>query len=206
MRETQMFEEIWKEFQREISEEQAFSLSLLMAFSWHYGEWQDDFGLDIVSGAMVSQGSLIESIKGIQGYDVREAFSRLSERINWQTVEQEAVQRLLKKMIDCFVWYGKKGEDPREVFALILDLMGRDGKCVLTPPGVRRVIVELLSPRKAKHLASSCCGGAGLGLELWDYLSCGIQRSHSAGKNRVVSFVMWRICTATPMEFLQGRL
>ena len=30
MRETQMFEEIWKEFQREISEEQAFSLSLLM--------------------------------------------------------------------------------------------------------------------------------------------------------------------------------
>ncbi len=32
MRETQMFEEIWKEFQREISEEQAFSLSLLMAF------------------------------------------------------------------------------------------------------------------------------------------------------------------------------
>ena len=44
MRETQMFEEIWKEFQREISEEQAFSLSLLMAFSWHYGEWQDDFG------------------------------------------------------------------------------------------------------------------------------------------------------------------
>jgi len=97
MRETQMFEEIWKEFQREISEEQAFSLSLLMAFSWHYGEWQDDFGLDIGSGAMVSQGSLIESIKGIQGYDVREAFSRLSERINWQTVEQEAVQRLLKK-------------------------------------------------------------------------------------------------------------
>ena len=170
MRETQMFEEIWKEFQREISEEQAFSLSLLMAFSWHYGEWQDDFGLDIGSGAMVSQGSLIESIKGIQGYDVREAFSRLSERINWQVVEQEAVQRLLKKMIDCFVWYGKKGEDPREVFALILDLMGRDGKCVLTPPGVRRVIVELLGPRKAKHLASSCCGGAGLGLELWDYL------------------------------------
>ena len=170
MRETQMFEEIWKEFQREISEEQAFSLSLLMAFSWHYGEWQDDFGLDIGSGAMVSQGSLIESIKGIQGYDVREAFSRLSERINWQMVEQEAVQRLLKKMIDCFVWYGKKGEDPREVFALILDLMGRDGKCVLTPPGVRRVIVELLGPRKAKHLASSCCGGAGLGLELWDYL------------------------------------
>ena len=54
MRETQMFEEIWKEFQREISEEQAFSLSLLMAFSWHYGEWQDDFGLDIGSGAMVS--------------------------------------------------------------------------------------------------------------------------------------------------------
>ena len=49
MRETQMFEEIWKEFQREISEEQAFSLSLLMAFSWHYGEWQDDFGLDIGS-------------------------------------------------------------------------------------------------------------------------------------------------------------
>ena len=131
MRETQMFEEIWKEFQREISEEQAFSLSLLMAFSWHYGEWQDDFGLDIGSGAMVSQGSLIESIKGIQGYDVREAFSRLSERINWQMVEQEAVQRLLKKMIDCFVWYGKKGEDPREVFALIHGLDGAGRKmCV----------------------------------------------------------------------------
>ena len=56
MRETQMFEEIWKEFQREISEEQAFSLSLLMAFSWHYGEWQGEAGACGYGGACAQGG------------------------------------------------------------------------------------------------------------------------------------------------------
>ena len=167
MGEVRMFEELWKALKREIPEAQAGFLFLLMAFSWYFGKWEEDYDSGCSNNMTISQGTLIASIRGIQGYDVREAFCRLSESINWQNVEREVIQNVLKRLPERFKWHSQTGGAPEEVFALVIDFMGQDGKYVPTPPGVRKLIVELLGSGKAACLSASFCGGASLGLELW---------------------------------------
>ena len=166
MQERQRLEGVWKEFQRWMPMEQIFRLSFLLAFAWYYG----DRKVILSSSGAMTLDTLEKSLSDIQGYDVRVAIRRQAENVNWQMLEKQEVHRLLVEELDIFSEYYEHGGIPRKMFSILLDLAGTGGKYAVTPPDVRKLTADLLGGRKVRKLADLCCGGAGLGLELWDRL------------------------------------
>lgn len=164
MEEIKRIEEIWRNLRKRMPKDQIFKMSLLLAFSGHYG----DKNKIISSEGKITQESLEKSLLDIQGYDVRVALHRLSESINWVAVEEQECQKLLSYELDVFIEFYEDKGTPKEMFFRLLELAEQNGEYGVTPFGVQKLIVRLLGMRKADKLADFCCGSAGLGLALWD--------------------------------------
>lgn len=163
-----IMEEIWREMCRKMSSEQVMILSLLLAFIQYYGK---SAGLQRYESGF-SREALEQEMEDIEGYDLRVALHRLCESINWNVLEDEELQQYIEDVMRIFAQYQKENADGLAVlYALILEMADRNREYQITPASVQKLIVDLMGTKKVCKLAELCCGGAGLGMALWDRLA-----------------------------------
>lgn len=157
----QRIEAIWRELKRKVSLEQIFYLSLVLAFCQNQRKESRD----------ITQTAVKEVLEKIQGYNLRVAFTRIFQFIRWEILEDKDTERFFQIEDSLFQEYLEKGGKLSELFHLIFTQAGKWDIYAPTPTEVQKLIVNILGTNKAHRIADFCCGGAGLGLELWKSLT-----------------------------------
>ena len=165
----QRIEEIWRELKRKVPLEQIFYLSLVLAFCQNQRKEK----------GKITQAGVKEVLERIQGYNLRVAFTRIFQFIRWEILDDKDIEEMFQIEVSLFREYLEKGGKLSELFQMIFAQAGKWDVYAPTPTEVRKLIVDILGFHKAHRIADFCCGGAGLGLELWKRLTI---------RNKEVSF------------------
>lgn len=182
----QRIEEIWRELKRKVPLEQIFYLSLVLAFCQNQREEK----------GKITQAGVKEVLERIQGYNLRVAFTRIFQFIRWEILDDKDIEEMFQIEVSLFREYLEKGGKLSELFQIIFAQAGKWDVYAPTPTEVRKLIVDILGFHKAHRIADFCCGGAGLGLELWKRLTI---------RNKEVSFhgeeLNRNLCDAAQLYF-----
>lgn len=182
----QRIEEIWRELKRKVPLEQIFYLSLVLAFCQNQRKEK----------GKITQAGVKEVLERIQGYNLRVAFTRIFQFIRWEILDDKDIEEMFQIEVSLFREYLEKGGKLSELFQMIFAQAGKWDVYVPTPTEVRKLIVDILGFHKAHRIADFCCGGAGLGLELWKRLTI---------RNKEVSFhgeeLNRNLCDAAQLYF-----
>lgn len=182
----QRIEEIWRELKRKVPLEQIFYLSLVLAFCQNQRKEK----------GKITQAGVKEVLERIQGYNLRVAFTRIFQFIRWEILDDKDIEEMFQIEVSLFREYLEKGGKLSELFQMIFAQAGKWGVYAPTPTEVRKLIVDILGFHKAHRIADFCCGGAGLGLELWKRLTI---------RNKEVSFhgeeLNRNLCDAAQLYF-----
>lgn len=182
----QRIEEIWRELKRKVPLEQIFYLSLVLAFCQNQRKEK----------GKITQAGVKEVLEKIQGYNLRVAFTRIFQFIHWETLDDKDIEEMFQIEVSLFREYLEKGGKLSELFQMIFAQAGKWDVYAPTPTEVRKLIVDILGFHKAHRIADFCCGGAGLGLELWKRLTI---------RNKEVSFhgeeLNRNLCDAAQLYF-----
>ena len=182
----QRIEEIWRELKRKVSLEQIFYLSLVLAFCQNQRKEK----------GKITQAGVKEVLERIQGYNLRVAFTRIFQFIRWEILDDKDIEEMFQIEVSLFREYLEKGGKLSELFQMIFAQAGKWDVYAPTPTEVRKLIVDILGFHKAHRIADFCCGGAGLGLELWKRLTI---------RNKEVSFhgeeLNRNLCDAAQLYF-----
>lgn len=182
----QRIEEIWRELKRKVPLEQIFYLSLVLAFCQNQRKEK----------GKITQAGVKEVLERIQGYNLRVAFTRIFQFIRWEILDDEDIEEMFQIEVSLFREYLEKGGKLSELFQMIFAQAGKWDVYAPTPTEVRKLIVDILGFHKAHRIADFCCGGAGLGLELWKRLTI---------RNKEVSFhgeeLNRNLCDAAQLYF-----
>ena len=157
----QRIEEIWRELKRKVPLEQIFYLSLVLAFCQNQRKEK----------GKITQAGVKEVLERIQGYNLRVAFTRIFQFIRWEILDDKDIEEMFQIEVSLFREYLEKGGKLSELFQMIFAQAGKWDVYAPTPTEVRKLIVDILGFHKAHRIADFCCGGAGLGLELWKRLT-----------------------------------
>lgn len=182
----QRIEEIWRELKRKVPLEQIFYLSLVLAFCQNQRKEK----------GKITQAGVKEVLERIQGYNLRVAFTRIFQFIRWEILDDKDIEEMFQIEVSLFREYLEKGGKLSELFQMIFAQAGKWDVYAPTPTEVRKLIVDILGFHKAHRIADFCCGGAGLGLELWKRLTI---------RNKEVSFhgeeLNRNLCDAAQLYF-----
>ncbi|WP_270387613.1 N-6 DNA methylase [Blautia hansenii] len=182
----QRIEEIWRELKRKVPLEQIFYLSLVLAFCQNQRKEK----------GKITQAGVKEVLERIQGYNLRVAFTRIFQFIRWEILDDKDIEEMFQIEVSLFREYLEKGGKLSELFQMIFAQAGKWDVYAPTPTEVRKLIVDILGFYKAHRIADFCCGGAGLGLELWKRLTI---------RNKEVSFhgeeLNRNLCDAAQLYF-----
>ena len=182
----QRIEEIWRELKRKVPLEQIFYLSLVLAFCQNQRKEK----------GKITQAGVKEVLERIQGYNLRVAFTRIFQFIRWEILDNKDIEEMFQIEVSLFREYLEKGGKLSELFQMIFAQAGKWDVYAPTPTEVRKLIVDILGFHKAHRIADFCCGGAGLGLELWKRLTI---------RNKEVSFhgeeLNRNLCDAAQLYF-----
>lgn len=182
----QRIEEIWGELKRKVPLEQIFYLSLVLAFCQNQRKEK----------GKITQAGVKEVLERIQGYNLRVAFTRIFQFIRWEILDDKDIEEMFQIEVSLFREYLEKGGKLSELFQMIFAQAGKWDVYAPTPTEVRKLIVDILGFYKAHRIADFCCGGAGLGLELWKRLTI---------RNKEVSFhgeeLNRNLCDAAQLYF-----
>lgn len=182
----QRIEEIWRELKRKVPLEQIFYLSLVLAFCQNQRKEK----------GKITQAGIKEVLERIQGYNLRVAFTRIFQFIRWEILDDKDIEEMFQIEVSLFREYLEKGGKLSELFQMIFAQAGKWDVYAPTPTEVRKLIVDILGFHKAHRIADFCCGGAGLGLELWKRLTI---------RNKEVSFhgeeLNRNLCDAAQLYF-----
>lgn len=182
----QRIEEIWRELKRKVPLEQIFYLSLVLAFCQNQRKEK----------GKITQAGVKEVLERIQGYNLRVAFTRIFQFIRWEILDDKDIEEMFQIAVSLFREYLEKGGKLSELFQMIFAQAGKWDVYAPTPTEVRKLIVDILGFYKAHRIADFCCGGAGLGLELWKRLTI---------RNKEVSFhgeeLNRNLCDAAQLYF-----
>lgn len=182
----QRIEEIWRELKRKVPLEQIFYLSLVLAFCQNQRKEK----------GKITQAGVKEVLERIQGYNLRVAFTRTFQFIRWEILDDKDIEEMFQIEVSLFREYLEKGGKLSELFQMIFAQAGKWDVYAPTPTEVRKLIVDILGFHKAHRIADFCCGGAGLGLELWKRLTI---------RNKEVSFhgeeLNRNLCDAAQLYF-----
>lgn len=182
----QRIEEIWRELKRKVPLEQIFYLSLVLAFCQNQRKEK----------GKITQAGVKEVLERIQGYNLRVAFTRIFQFIRWEILDDKDIEEMFQIEVSLFREYLEKGGKLSELFQIIFAQAGKWDVYAPTPTEVRKLIVDILGFHKAHRIADFCCGGAGLGLELWKRLTI---------RNKEVSFhgeeLNRNLCDAAQLYF-----
>lgn len=182
----QRIEEIWRELKRKAPLEQIFYLSLVLAFCQNQRKEK----------GKITQAGVKEVLERIQGYNLRVAFTRIFQFIRWEILDDKDIEEMFQIEVSLFREYLEKGGKLSELFQMIFAQAGKWDVYAPTPTEVRKLIVDILGFHKAHRIADFCCGGAGLGLELWKRLTI---------RNKEVSFhgeeLNRNLCDAAQLYF-----
>lgn len=182
----QRIEEIWRELKRKVPLEQIFYLSLVLAFCQNQRKEK----------GKITQAGVKEVLEKIQGYNLRVAFTRIFQFIRWEILDDKDIEEMFQIEVSLFREYLEKGGKLSELFQMIFAQAGKWDVYAPTPTEVRKLIVDILGFHKAHRIADFCCGGAGLGLELWKRLTI---------RNKEVSFhgeeLNRNLCDAAQLYF-----
>ena len=182
----QRIEEIWRELKRKVPLEQIFYLSLVLAFCQNQRKEK----------GKITQAGVKEVLERIQGYNLRVAFTRIFQFIRWEILDDKDIEEMFQIDVSLFREYLEKGGKLSELFQMIFAQAGKWDVYAPTPTEVRKLIVDILGFHKAHRIADFCCGGAGLGLELWKRLTI---------RNKEVSFhgeeLNRNLCDAAQLYF-----
>lgn len=182
----QRIEEIWRELKRKVPLEQMFYLSLVLAFCQNQRKEK----------GKITQAGVKEVLERIQGYNLRVAFTRIFQFIRWEILDDKDIEEMFQIEVSLFREYLEKGGKLSELFQMIFAQAGKWDVYAPTPTEVRKLIVDILGFYKAHRIADFCCGGAGLGLELWKRLTI---------RNKEVSFhgeeLNRNLCDAAQLYF-----
>lgn len=182
----QRIEEIWRELKRKVPLEQRFYLSLVLAFCQNQRKEK----------GKITQAGVKEVLERIQGYNLRVAFTRIFQFIRWEILDDKDIEEMFQIEVSLFREYLEKGGKLSELFQMIFAQAGKWDVYAPTPTEVRKLIVDILGFHKAHRIADFCCGGAGLGLELWKRLTI---------RNKEVSFhgeeLNRNLCDAAQLYF-----
>lgn len=182
----QRIEEIWRELKRKVPLEQIFYLSLVLAFCQNQRKEK----------GKITQAGVKEVLERIQGYNLRVAFTRIFQFIRWEILDDKDIEEMFQIEVSLFREYLEKGGKLSELFQMIFAQAGKWDVYAPTPTEVRKLIVDILGFHKTHRIADFCCGGAGLGLELWKRLTI---------RNKEVSFhgeeLNRNLCDAAQLYF-----
>lgn len=182
----QRIEEIWRELKRKVPLEQIFYLSLVLALCQNQRKEK----------GKITQAGVKEVLERIQGYNLRVAFTRIFQFIRWEILDDKDIEEMFQIEVSLFREYLEKGGKLSELFQMIFAQAGKWDVYAPTPTEVRKLIVDILGFHKAHRIADFCCGGAGLGLELWKRLTI---------RNKEVSFhgeeLNRNLCDAAQLYF-----
>ncbi len=182
----QRIEEIWRKLKRKVPLEQIFYLSLVLAFCQNQRKEK----------GKITQAGVKEVLERIQGYNLRVAFTRIFQFIRWEILDDKDIEEMFQIEVSLFREYLEKGGKLSELFQMIFAQAGKWDVYAPTPTEVRKLIVDILGFHKAHRIADFCCGGAGLGLELWKRLTI---------RNKEVSFhgeeLNRNLCDAAQLYF-----
>lgn len=182
----QRIEAIWRELKRKVPLEQIFYLSLVLAFCQNQRKEK----------GKITQAGVKEVLEKIQGYNLRVAFTRIFQFIRWEILDDKDIEEMFQIEVSLFREYLEKGGKLSELFQMIFAQAGKWDVYAPTPTEVRKLIVDILGFHKAHRIADFCCGGAGLGLELWKRLTI---------RNKEVSFhgeeLNRNLCDAAQLYF-----
>lgn len=182
----QRIEEIWRELKRKVPLEQIFYLSLVLAFCQNQRKEK----------GKITQAGVKEVLERIQGYNLRVAFTRIFQFIRWEILDDKDIEEMFQIEVSLFREYLEKGGKLSELFQMIFAQAGKWDVYAPTPTEVRKLIVDILGFHKAHRIADFCCGGAGLGLELWKRVTI---------RNKEVSFhgeeLNRNLCDAAQLYF-----
>ena len=182
----QRIEEIWRELKRKVPLEQIFYLSLVLAFCQNQRKEK----------GKITQAGVKEVLERIQGYNLRVAFTRIFQFVRWEILDDKDIEEMFQIEVSLFREYLEKGGKLSELFQMIFAQAGKWDVYAPTPTEVRKLIVDILGFHKAHRIADFCCGGAGLGLELWKRLTI---------RNKEVSFhgeeLNRNLCDAAQLYF-----
>lgn len=182
----QRIEAIWRELKRKVPLEQIFYLSLVLAFCQNQRKEK----------GKITQAGVKEVLEKIQGYNLRVAFTRIFQFIRWEILDDKDIEEMFQIEVSLFREYLEKGGKLSELFQMIFAQAGKWDVYAPTPTEVRKLIVDILGFYKAHRIADFCCGGAGLGLELWKRLTI---------RNKEVSFhgeeLNRNLCDAAQLYF-----
>ena len=184
--------EVWRELQKKMPAEQAFFLSLLLAFCQYYGEAARGKSRWIEGGDPgewnVSREWVEGALRDVQGYDLRVALFRLCDAVDWAGLEEAQLRRPARELMRVLERARREGRRAEEVFDDIFGLQEGDGIWLSTPACVRELIADLLGTKRTGAVADFCCGGASLGLALWKRLKTRNQemRFHGEEENRLI--------------------
>ena len=171
---------------RKVPLEQIFYLSLVLAFCQNQRKEK----------GKISQAGVKEVLERIQGYNLRVAFTRIFQFIRWEILDDKDIEEMFQIEVSLFREYLEKGGKLSELFQMIFAQAGKWDVYAPTPTEVRKLIVDILGFHKAHRIADFCCGGAGLGLELWKRLTI---------RNKEVSFhgeeLNRNLCDAAQLYF-----
>ncbi|MGN0506932.1 MAG: N-6 DNA methylase [Lachnospiraceae bacterium] len=166
----------WEKLNKKFSVNQVFLLQIYFAFMVYRQVIRKEKRLCSIDEWRLG---LLNMLADTFDYDVKEAAVRLSERIEWEVVENDIEVRDMineySKNIESY--FSERISCPNRILGkldfvieTLYYLSEVNGIYAGTPRSIERVAEILLNRQKVYRIADMCCGIGNLGLAIWKYV------------------------------------
>lgn len=173
----------WKQLETQILPEQVFFIMVLLTFV-ETEQVKQDMG----SRPLLCKESVAEAIRSIPDYDFKESVLKLSEKIEWELLEQDAIVYDVKELKG-YIFETLRRAKKKSVLlqqsqilqGQIWTLAERDGLLMPTPSSVLRLMEELFGEMSVNNMLDMCSGTSYMGYTLWETITSGNQHAFYTG-------------------------
>lgn len=174
----------WKQLKGDISPEQVFYIMLLLIF-WKTVQVEQNTGEE----SSFRRENVAAAVRGIPNYDFKESILQISEKIEWDFLEQEKTAEDVKTLTAWLhrnlrqAW--KKGElqhRSRLLQRQLCEMAEREGLFTTTPDCIEALLGALFEGACFSDMLDMCSGMSYAGYALWKRVTAGSSEASYTGE------------------------